>query len=188
MVGAIFLDRDGTINAPAARGEYILSRADFRFLPRARDALAFLAKNSERRIVIVTNQSPVGRRAVSQFRVDALHAWMCRQISLAGGRINYVCVCPHAPSEGCDCRKPKPGLFLEAADAFDLDLSRSVMVGDALTDMQAAWAAGVRECYRVQTGLPFEDPLQEPHTYTVVGTLSEATLAIVRKEQADEIH
>jgi D-glycero-D-manno-heptose 1,7-bisphosphate phosphatase len=146
-----------------------------------------LNKNFGGKILVCTNQSPVGQGLSERAQIHALHAWMTEQIEDAGGRIDGFFVCPHRPEAGCDCRKPQPGLFLEAAEVFDLDLSRSVMVGDALSDMQAAWAAGVRECYRVKTGLPFEDPLQEPETYTVVGTLSEAALAIVRKEQADEI-
>jgi D-glycero-D-manno-heptose 1,7-bisphosphate phosphatase len=185
MSGAIFLDRDGTINANAAPGEYILTREQFRFLPRARDALRFLAQNFGGQIVIVTNQSPVGRGLTTLAQVDNLHRWMAEQIWQAGGPIIGVCLCPHTPEYDCVCRKPRPGLFLQAAADFDIDLEQSVAVGDALSDMQAAWAAGIRECYRVRTGLPFEDPLEEAHKYAVVGTLSEAALAIVGKEHAD---
>jgi D-glycero-D-manno-heptose 1,7-bisphosphate phosphatase len=120
---------------------------------------------------------------VTRQQIHALHDWMTEQVEEAGGRIDGLFICPHGPEAGCDCRKPQPGLFLEGAEVFDLDLSRSAMVGDTLTDMQAAHAAGIRECYRVSTGLPFENPLQDPETYTIVRDLSEAVLAITRKER-----
>jgi D-glycero-D-manno-heptose 1,7-bisphosphate phosphatase len=180
---AVFLDRDGVIN-DAIPGSYVLSRSQFRFLPRARDALRFLAQNFGGEIVIVTNQPSVERGKVTWRQVDAMHAWMVGQIEEAGGRIDRIYVCPHRTRTHCGCRKPKPGLFLRAERAMELDLSRSVMVGDTLTDMQAARAAGITECYRVSCGLPFEDPPQEADTYTIVGTLSEAVVAILGKERS----
>lgn len=181
---AVFLDRDGVLNE-ARRGGYVLSRNAFHWLPGAKGALAILAKNFGGEIVVVTNQSPIGRGLVSGRQVGALHAWMVGQIEEAGGRVDAVYVCPHAPEESCRCRKPAPGLFLDAARELDLDLAESFMVGDTLADMQAAWSAGIRRCYRVRCGLPFEDPLRAVDTYTVVGTLSEAVAAILGKEQTD---
>jgi D-glycero-D-manno-heptose 1,7-bisphosphate phosphatase len=150
---------------------------------RARDALRFLAQNFGGEILIVTNQPPVGRGLVTRQQIHALHDWMTEQVEEAGGRIDGLFICPHDPKDGCHCRKPRAGLFQEAEELFNLDLSRSAMVGDTLTDMQGARAAGIRECYRVSTGLPFESPLQDPETYTIVRDLSEAVLAITRKER-----
>jgi D-glycero-D-manno-heptose 1,7-bisphosphate phosphatase len=182
MTGAIFLDRDGVINE-AIPGGYVLTREQFRFLPRARSALAFLAKNSGRKIVVVTNQSPIGRGMVTRQQVNALHDWMVQEIEEAGGRIDEVRVCPHAPENKCPCRKPAPWLFLQAAVKYRIDLGRSVMVGDTLSDIHAARAAGITECYRTCSGLPLEDPPADPHLYTLVGTLSEAAMAIVSRER-----
>ncbi len=186
-IPAIFLDRDGTINE-AIRGGYVLERAQFRFLPRARSALRFLAQNFGGKIVVVTNQSPVGRGRVTRQQVDALHEWMVLQIVEAGGRIDAVYVCAHTPEQNCQCRKPRPGLLLWAAQEHDLDLEHSYLVGDTLEDMQAAYAAGIRQCYRVSCGLPFEDPPQEAEKYCIVGTLSEAAVAIAGKERQHVVH
>jgi D-glycero-D-manno-heptose 1,7-bisphosphate phosphatase len=195
--GAIFLDRDGVIN-DAIPGGYVLTREQFRFLPRARAALAFLSKNSERRIVIVTNQPAIGKGLTTWEKVLALHAWMEEQIEEAGGRLDGIYVCDHTLEDNCACRKPKPALFQIAALGLDLDLvnpenepqitldlSRSVMVGDTLSDIRAARAAGIRECYRVCCGLPLEDPPALPDLYTLVGTLPEAAVAILRNERGE---
>ena len=158
MNGCIFLDRDGTINACAPPHQHVTERAAFQWLPGALEALAFLHKNSERRIAIVTNQSWVGGKAVQGEkpnllrdweRLDTLHDWMIAQIERAGGQVDEIYVCPHTPDDGCKCRKPKPGLLLRAAEDLGVDLRQSVMVGDSLTDLQAAWAAGIQEVYRV---------------------------------------
>jgi D-glycero-D-manno-heptose 1,7-bisphosphate phosphatase len=182
--GAIFLDRDGVIN-DAVPGGYVLTRAQFRFLPRVRNALAFLDKNSERRIVVVTNQSPIGRGMVLRGQVDALHAWMIGQIEDYSGRIDGVFVCPHKPADGCICRKPQPGLFMQAAHKLNVDLSQSAVVCDTLSDILAARSAGITECYRVCCGLPLEDPPAQAHLYTLVGTLAEAAVAIVAGERGE---
>lgn len=161
MTGAIFLDRDGVINVKAPPHQYVTTREQFEFLPGVLDALAFLAKNSGRKIVIVTNQSPIGRGLATWDQVLDLHGWMEEQIEAAGGRLDGIYVCPHTPQEGCACRKPKPGMLRIAALGLDLDLvhpnepketldlSASCLVGDTGTDIQAAHAAGVYECYPV---------------------------------------
>jgi D-glycero-D-manno-heptose 1,7-bisphosphate phosphatase len=183
VTGAIFLDRDGVINQHAPCGQYVLAREQFRFLPRARSALAFLNKNSERRIVVVTNQSPIGRRRVTGEQMGVLHAWMVEQVEDYGGRVDAMYVCPHTPEERCACRKPRPGLFLRAAEEMGIDLAQSVMVGDTVADILAAQAAGVPDLYRVCCGLPLEDPPARAELYTLVGTLAEAAVDIVGKER-----
>jgi histidinol-phosphate phosphatase family protein len=99
MTSAIFLDRDGTINELAPPHEYITTREQFRFLPGALDALAFLAQNSGRKIVIVTNQACLGKGLATWEQVLSLHEWMEGQIEEAGGRLDGIYVCPHRPDE-----------------------------------------------------------------------------------------
>lgn len=183
MNGAIFLDRDGTINQLATNGRYVTERKDFRWIPGALDALSFLAQHSERKIVVVTNQSPIGRAMVTRQQVDDLHTWMEHQIGEAGGWTDGVYVCPHMPWQGCGCRKPKPGLLLAAAAELGIDLSRSVMVGDVGSDLQAGWAAGVPECYQVLTGAHLEPFQSNGYEYEIYATLMDAARAIVRKER-----
>lgn len=145
---AVLLDRDGTVNRE--RADYVKSWAEFEWLPGALDALASLA-TLHIPIIIVSNQSPIGRGILEADTVAAIHERMCSTVAAAGGRIDAFFVCPHRPDEHCACRKPKPGLLLQAAQRFHLDLGRCIFVGDAVTDWQAAQAAGCA-CVLVRTG------------------------------------
>lgn len=182
MNSAIFLDRDGVLNQLAANGGYVTKRKDWRWIPGVLGTLAFLSQHSHRKIVVVTNQACIGKMLVTRKQVDDLHVWMQYRISEAGGWTDGVYVCPHAPTDGCDCRKPKPGLLIRAAKELNIDLSRSVMVGDTGSDLQAGWAAGVPECYQVRTGAPLKAFLSNGHEYDLCATLIDVARMIVRKE------
>ena len=138
---AIFLDRDGVINRE--RADYVKAWDEFEFLPAVLPALRTLAR-LDVPILVISNQSAIGRGLVSQATVEAIHQRARRLIEQAGGRVDGFFVCPHRPDEGCDCRKPKPGLLLQAAAAFAVDLAEAVFIGDARSDYQAALAAGCR--------------------------------------------
>ena len=146
---AVFLDRDGVIIEN--RADYVKSIAEVRFLPGALEALARLARR-DYLIVIATNQSAIGRGLLAREAADAINAHVLGRIVAAGGRVDGLYVCPHRPEDGCPCRKPAPGMLLDAARDLGIDLASSVMIGDALTDVQAARAAGVRPIL-VLTGL-----------------------------------
>lgn len=148
MSRAVFLDRDGVICRN--RDDYVKSWEEFVFLPGAREALARLARSSLH-IVIVTNQSAVNRGIVSASVVEEIHTRMTRVIEAAGGRVDLVKYCPHRPDEGCDCRKPRPGMLLAAAEELQVSLRQSYLVGDARSDVQAGQAVGC-QCYLVLTG------------------------------------
>jgi len=109
-------------------------------------------RSSPFRIVLVTNQSAVGRGLISLKQAQRLNQRITTVVEQAGGRVDGTWMCPHAPQENCACRKPQPGLLLQAATALNLDLSRSYMIGDALSDLKAGRAAGVREAMLVRTG------------------------------------
>jgi D-glycero-D-manno-heptose 1,7-bisphosphate phosphatase len=138
---AIFLDRDGVVCEN--RSDYVKSWAEVAFLPGAFDALRRLT-GADFAIVLVTNQSAVGRGIISYEEATAINRRVVETIRTVGGRIDGAYLCPHHPDANCACRKPRPGLLLQAADELDLDLGRSYLVGDAVSDMQAADAAGVR--------------------------------------------
>ena len=149
MFQAVFLDRDGVINRE--RADYVKSWEEFEFLPGVLPALQRLATlNSP--ILVISNQSAIGRGLVTSATVNAIHQAAQAKIAAAGGRIDGFFVCPHRPEEACACRKPKPGLLFQAAKRFALDLSQSVFIGDALTDFQAAEAAGCQSIL-VESGL-----------------------------------
>lgn len=137
---AIFLDRDGVINRD--RPDYVKSWEEFEFLPGVQEAFRVLASGSHQ-VVVVSNQSCIGRGFVSRETVDEIHARMMEDIRRSGGRIDAVYYCPHRPDEDCPCRKPRPGLILRAARELDIDLASSWLVGDDLRDLETAKAAGV---------------------------------------------
>jgi D-glycero-D-manno-heptose 1,7-bisphosphate phosphatase len=157
---ALFLDRDGVIiqNRP----DYVLRWSQVHVFPWALDALASLAGTSWR-IIIVTNQSAIGRGIVPAERVDDINRRLVEKIEKAGGHIDGIYVCPHAPGAGCNCRKPRPGLLIRAAEDLSLDLGNSILVGDALEDIEAGRKAGVPLCALVRTGRGMEQ-LQRPET------------------------
>jgi len=145
---AAFLDRDGVINVDHG---YTYRIDAFEFVPGVLPAAAKLAALGFR-LVVVTNQSGIGRGLYTVAEFDALTDWMREQFAAAGAPLAGVYWCPHHPTDAvgeyrrtCDCRKPAPGLLLQAARELNLDLPRSVMFGDKRSDLEAAQAAGVRE-------------------------------------------
>lgn len=148
MQPAVFLDRDGVINQN--RADYVRTWDQVEFLPGVFDALRRLAA-SQFAVVVVTNQSAIGRGIMAAETLQGIHDGMAQRIADAGGRLDAIYACPHAPDAGCDCRKPQPGMLLQAASDLHIDLANSYLVGDALTDMEAALAAGCRPVM-VRTG------------------------------------
>ena len=146
---ALFLDRDGVIieNRP----NYVRSWDNVNIFPQVLDALAQVNR-SDHKIIIVTNQSAVSRGFITLEEAEIINRRLVNIIEEAGGKVDGVFMCPHHPDEGCVCRKPKPGLLLQAAKSLRLDLSASVLIGDALTDLEAGKAAGVSRLVLVRTG------------------------------------
>ena len=138
---AVFVDRDGVINRH--RTDSVKAWSEFEFLPGALDGLAILAANGYR-VVIVTNQANVGRGILTASRLEEIHRRMAAAIEAAGGLVAGIRVCPHLPSDGCRCRKPAPGLLLDAARDLQFPLETAYLVGDDRTDLMAAQSAGVR--------------------------------------------
>ncbi|MBI4770460.1 MAG: HAD-IIIA family hydrolase [Chloroflexi bacterium] len=145
---AIFLDRDGVIIENKL--DYVRQWSDVRFIPGALAALAGLAA-SRYLIVIVTNQAGVGHGHITLAEARAINQGVVAEIRRAGGRVDGAYLCPHRPQDGCECRKPRPGMLLHAARDLGVDLSTSLLIGDAISDVQAALAAGVRPTL-VRTG------------------------------------
>jgi D-glycero-D-manno-heptose 1,7-bisphosphate phosphatase len=179
---AIFLDRDGVIIEN--RTDYCRSWEEVVILPGALQALA-RAQGTSYAVVIITNQSAVGRGLVDRATADDINARLVSAIRAAGGRVDGVYMCPHAPEDGCDCRKPKPGLLLQAARELSLDLPRSVLIGDSLSDIEAARAAGVGQAMLVRTGRGIEQlalaPAASVGDFPVCADLSEALDVIGRR-------
>jgi len=143
---AAFLDRDGVINVDHG---YVCRREDFAFVPGALAACAAL-HDLGLALVVVSNQSGIGRGLYSEADYQRLTAWMAGEFAAAGAPLAGAYHCPHHPQarlagyrRACDCRKPAPGMLLAAARELSLDLNRSVLFGDKDSDIEAAVAAAV---------------------------------------------
>jgi D-glycero-D-manno-heptose 1,7-bisphosphate phosphatase len=147
-VTTVFLDRDGTINVKAPEGDYVKSWDEFEFLPGAAEAVRAL-REPGRRVVIVTNQRGIALGRMSEDDLADIHTRMLE----VTGPVDAIYHCPHDDGE-CDCRKPLPGMLERAAaEVPGVDLSRSVMIGDSESDMQAGRAVGAR-CIRIGADVP----------------------------------
>ncbi len=131
------------INASPTQKRYITSWEEFRFLPGALAALQAL-KTSRRKVIVVSNQAGVGRGILQASQLREITRRMLQATRAAGGRIDAVYYCTHSPEEGCPCRKPRAGLLRKAARRLSINLERSFVVGDNVTDIQMGAAAGCR--------------------------------------------
>ena len=138
---AIFLDRDGVINEN--RPDHVKSLEEFAILPGVLDAVRLL-RSAGLPIIVVSNQSAINRGLVSWDTVNAVTRLLRERVTSAGGRLDAVFYCPHLPEEECACRKPRPGLLLQAANELGVELTGSYFVGDGLSDVQAAMAVGAQ--------------------------------------------
>lgn len=148
----VILDRDGVLNRRMAKAEYVRSWADWHWLPGSLEALGRLGRAGYR-ILVVTNQAGIARGAMTEDDLADIHARMQADAAAAGGPIEAVYHCPHGWDDGCDCRKPKPGMLFAAQRRYHLDLSRVPFVGDDDRDGEAAAAAGA-PFMRVTDGRP----------------------------------
>ncbi len=132
---AVFLDRDGTINTN--RPDHVKSLDEFAFLPGALAAIARLAA-TPLAIIVVSNQSAVNRGLVSEETEYTINQHMLDRVRAHGGRLDAIYICPHTPDEQCPCRKPRPGLLLQAQRDHNLTLAGSYVIGDAVADIELA--------------------------------------------------
>lgn len=174
MRKAAFLDRDGVINIDHA---YVSRREDFEWVEGVLDAARKLYEAGYA-LVVVTNQSGIGRGYYTETDFEALNVYMFRMFEEAGAPLAGIYFCPHHPEKAigaykiaCTCRKPQPGMILRAAEEMSIDLSQSILFGDKESDMQAAQAAGIPR--RILLG---KDGLNAPQT-TVAGTDVSRSLA-----------
>lgn len=144
-----FIDRDGVLNRD--RVNYVLKWDEWVWLEGSIQAMARL-KGAGWRVVVFTNQSCIGKGIVPASAIEAVNARMVADLTEAGGEPDGIYVCPHAPGDNCDCRKPLPGLLERAAREMDIDLTGAVVVGDAARDLEAGRAAGAGRIWLVRTG------------------------------------
>lgn len=135
----IILDRDGVINEDS--DDFIKSPDEWRAIPGSLEAIARLTRHNYQ-VVVVTNQSGIGRRKFNIDALNAIHLKMHSHLTQYGGTIDAIFFCPHTPRDECSCRKPKPGLYNQVSDRLRVSLSKVYCVGDKMTDVQAIKSAG----------------------------------------------
>lgn len=135
----IILDRDGVINQDSLH--YIKSPDEFIVLPGSCEAIARLTQAGIR-VAVATNQSGITRGYYDEAQLQAIHEKMKTCVQSAGGSIDFVVYCPHLPNAGCHCRKPQPGMLLTIANHFNCSLEQVPFIGDRVSDIEAALAAG----------------------------------------------
>jgi len=148
MARLILLDRDGVINFDSP--DRIRSPRQWCPLPGSLEAIAALQR-SGRLVAVCTNQAGIARGLLSIDDLQAIHARLARSLARLGASLERIAFCPHAPEAGCACRKPAPGLLIECMQALSATPEETCLVGDSLTDLQAARAAGC-EGILVRTG------------------------------------
>ncbi len=141
---AVFFDRDGVVNIPPPESEYVLSLDQFEIMP-AFPAVLRTVTDLGYVSLVVTNQRCIDKKLVSAETVNLIHKMMFQRLRDEHGiSLLDVLYCPHGPTDGCECRKPLPGMLRQAARRHDLDLTCSWMIGDRMTDVEAGRRAGCR--------------------------------------------
>jgi len=149
MFSAVFLDRDGVLIEN--RSDYVRDWSQVTMLPKVLTALSGFHREGFK-IIVVTNQSAVGRGLMTFQTAQEINHLLVNTIKENGGWVDGVYMCSHKPQDLCNCRKPQPGLLLQAAQEYSLDLRSSWMVGDAWSDLLAGQSAGVQGTIMVRTG------------------------------------
>ena len=147
-IKTIFLDRDGVINKEV---EYLFRIADFKFNEGVFDACLYF-QNLDYKIIIISNQSGIARGYYSERDYLELTKWMLDQFNIKGISILDILYCPHGPESTCNCRKPKPGMLIEAKYKYDICMKDSWMIGDKETDIEAANLSGITNTILVRSG------------------------------------
>ena len=185
MPCTIFLDRDGVINVDSP--DYIKSPSEFYFIPGSREAIALLTAH-QFDIILITNQSVINRKMVTHAGLEAIFDKLSAGVKALGGEIKDIFFCPHTPQEACSCRKPLPGLILQAREKYDIDLETSCMVGDSAKDILCARNAGCGTAVLVKTGngeeaLKTLHAMGQPPDHVVPDLMAAARLMIENDKQ-----
>jgi len=172
----IVLDRDGVINKDS--DAFIKSAEEWQLLPGSAEAISRLT-HARYQVVVATNQSGVARGYFDLGVLNRIHEKMQREVGSVGGRIDAIFFCPHGPDDECECRKPKPGMFLDIEKRLQIKLNGVPAIGDSLRDLQAAQAVGARAILvRTGKGLQTEKKLIEAPLAEAVDVFDDLAAAV----------
>lgn len=168
----IFLDRDGVINRET---NYLHKIEDFIFIDGIFSSLKYL-QNLGYQFIVITNQSGIGRGLYSEEDYFHIDKWMKKEFERKGVRILYSIHCPHSPEQSCDCRKPKPGMFISCFKLFQISKDESWMIGDSERDIEASIKAGINNNILVRSGHPISESTTKAST--VIDSIKDITKII----------
>jgi len=184
MTKAVFLDRDGVINKKAPEGDYVTCWEDFKFLPDAVEAVARL-NAAGFYVIVVTNQRCIARGLLTVPQLEIIHQRMLESLAANGARVDAIYYCPHEMEPICRCRKPAPGMILDAARDHGIELAASWMIGDSDIDIEAGKGAGCRTA-RLLDGSGGQGALSRRfrnNAELVADSLSDAARQILNREK-----
>ena len=171
-IKTIFLDRDGVINKEVG---YLHKIEDFEFIDGVFEACKYF-QSVGYKIIVITNQSGITRGYYGEQEFHAVNNWMLEQFKDNGIEILDVFFCPHGPEDNCDCRKPKPGMFIQANNKYGIDMNKSWMIGDKEADITAANAAGIQNTILVKSGHAIDE--QNSNAQFILDSIKQAQGAI----------
>lgn len=137
---AVFVDRDGTI---CFDKHYLADPSGLELIPTVAEGIKKL-NEAGIPVIVITNQSGIGRGYFTEQQLEAIHDRLESLLAANGARVDDIFYCPHMPDSGCDCRKPRPGMLLQAQNEYGLDLGRSFVIGDRMLDVEMAHSVGAK--------------------------------------------
>jgi D-glycero-D-manno-heptose 1,7-bisphosphate phosphatase len=161
MIKAVFLDRDGVINQKPPEGLYVTRWEDFHILPGVVEAVDLLNRAGFA-VIVVTNQRCIAKGLMTIADLEKMHQRMTETLARDGAKVDAVYYCPHEMEPPCNCRKPAPGMLLEAARSHGIDLSGSWMIGDSEIDVEAGRNAGCKTIRLVDSTSTATDKVSNP--------------------------
>ena len=173
-IKTIFLDRDGVINKEI---HYLHKIEDFEFIKGVFDTCNYL-QNLDYKIIIITNQSGISRQIYTERDYKIVTNWMINEFSKKNIKILDVFHCPHMPDSNCLCRKPKPGMLMDAKYQYDIDMQNSWMIGDKEDDITAASSAGIINTILVKSGHKIKESAS--NAKHVIESIHQASQLIIR--------
>ncbi len=176
----IILDRDGVINIDSE--QFIKSPDEWQAIDGSLEAIARL-KQAGFLVGVASNQSGIGRGLFDRDTLDAMHEKMQMELATLGAHVDLIAFCPHRPEDRCDCRKPKPGLYLELAERWNIDLAGIPIIGDSLRDLEAAQAVHARPILvRTGKGEKTVEQLRGDARIPVYANLSQAVNRLLQEQ------
>ena len=139
----MFLDRDGIINQKALEHDYIKNWDEFHFLPGVKEAIRRIREKGYL-VIVVTNQRGIARGLMTEKDLEGIHRKMCEELQKHGASIDDIFYCPHDIKDNCTCRKPQPGMLIQAQKKWDIDFAQSYIIGDSNSDVEAGQRVGCR--------------------------------------------